>query len=373
MNEHNIKEINYNPYEVRLSALVNIIWKHKILFIKFIGLSFIVGLIFALSTPLEYKTRTTMLVLNENYSALSGLLEQFGGIAGMGLNLKEEDALTPSIYPEIARSTPFLLLLMQQEYYFAKPDTVVSLYTYLHKLKPNSLITILLKYSIGLPIQIKEWLKKKPTWAKTTNSLGILHTSSDEEKVMQELKKRILINYNNKTNILTLDIEMPDASVSALLSDTIVKLLTSFICDYRTQKVQHDLEFISSQHEEARRNFEIAQKNLALFRDENKDISSALARTKEEKLKAEFNLAFNVYNSLSQKLEEARIKVQERKPVFKVIEPPKIPVKPVPMRMVILIFSILIGISVASLILFYKVKNSLTLCKENNPKYTSNL
>lgn len=369
MDDQNIIRSNYNSSEVGLPYFMNIIWKHRILFIKWIGLSFIVGLIFAFSTPLEYKTRTTMLALNENYSILSGLLQQFGGIAGMGLNLKEEeDALSPSIYPEIARSTPFLLQLMQQNFYFAKPDTVVSLYTYLYKFKPNSFLSVLLKYSVGLPGQIKEWLRKKPIGTEITNFSGIIQTTCNEEKVMQELKKRILINYNNKTNILTLNIEMPDASVSALLSDTVVKLLSSYICDYRTQKVRHDLEFISNQYSEARRNFEIAQINLALFRDENKDISSALAKTKEEQLKAEFNLAFNVYNGLSQQLEEAKIRVQERKPVFKIIEPPKIPVKPVPIRKVILIFSIFIGIFVACLILFFRARNSLSINPESNTK-----
>lgn len=65
-------------------------------------------------------------------------------------------------------------------------------------------------------------------------------------------------------------------------------------------------------------------------------------------------LAYNVYNSLAQKLEQDRLRVQEQTPVFAVIEPAKVPLIPSsPRKVLILIgFVFLAGVLSVGYILF---------------------
>ena len=54
---------------------------------------------------------------------------------------------------------------------------------------------------------------------------------------------------------------------------------------------------------------------------------SSSYRTEQERLKNEMTLTFNVYNTLAQKLEQDKLRVQEETPVYTVIEPATVPLK----------------------------------------------
>ena len=56
-------------------------------------------------------------------------------------------------------------------------------------------------------------------------------------------------------------------------------------------------------------------------------IISSSYRTEQERLKNEMTLTFNVYNTLAQKLEQDKLRVQEETPVYTVIEPATVPLK----------------------------------------------
>jgi uncharacterized protein involved in exopolysaccharide biosynthesis len=104
------------------------------------------------------------------------------------------------------------------------------------------------------------------------------------------------------------------------------------------------MEFIQNRFDEKKKEFEGAQAKLAGFRDRNKNVTSALARTEEEQLQNEYLLAFNVYSELAQQLEQARIKVKEDTPVFSIIKPVTVPLeKSKPNRTLIVLIWIMIG------------------------------
>lgn len=70
-----------------------------------------------------------------------------------------------------------------------------------------------------------------------------------------------------------------------------------------------------------------AQRAYAAFEDANRNIISSSYRTEQERLKNEMTLTFNVYNTLAQKLEQDKLRVQEETPVYTVIEPATVPLK----------------------------------------------
>jgi uncharacterized protein involved in exopolysaccharide biosynthesis len=63
------------------------------------------------------------------------------------------------------------------------------------------------------------------------------------------------------------------------------------------------------------------------------------AKVTEQRLQSEFMLAQNVYNGLVQQYEQAKIRVEEETPVFKLLEPAKIPLKKSAPKRLMLIFA----------------------------------
>ena len=93
-----------------------------------------------------------------------------------------------------------------------------------------------------------------------------------------------------------------------------------------------------------RKEYESAQQKLAVFDDKNQNVVTSLAKTERQKLQYDYDLAYEVYKSLAQQLEEGKIKVKEETPVFTIIEPIVIPIqKSEPLRIFITITFMLIG------------------------------
>ena len=93
------------------------------------------------------------------------------------------------------------------------------------------------------------------------------------------------------------------------------------------EKAKKDLEFTEKVLKESRSAYYKAQQAYAAFEDGNKNIISASYRTEQERLRNEMTLTFNVYNTLAQKLEQDKLRVQEQTPVYTIIEPATVPLK----------------------------------------------
>ena len=118
---------------------------------------------------------------------------------------------------------------------------------------------------------------------------------------------------------------MEDPLVAAQVASFAIKELTNYLIDYRTEKLVMDLEYTKEQLNKARLRFEDAQINLAKFRDSNQGILTASARTEEQRLDSEYSIAFNLYNTLTQQYEVAKLELQEETPLFKTLEPVQVP------------------------------------------------
>jgi exonuclease I len=54
---------------------------------------------------------------------------------------------------------------------------------------------------------------------------------------------------------------------------------------------------------------------------------SARAQTEEQRFNSEYQIAFNLYNGLTQQYEEAKLNVLEETPVFKTLEAVQVPLQ----------------------------------------------
>jgi uncharacterized protein involved in exopolysaccharide biosynthesis len=347
--------------EIDLIEVFKKIWAGRRTIYKSIVVCFVLGLIVALGTPKEYKSEITLLVeTNSKSGGMSGLLQQFGGLAGINLSgAAGEDALSPQLYPDVIKSTPFLLEIMNQKVTESKYDSTLTVAQYLDRHTKSSLMSIVMGYTIGLPGKIIGWIKGKPKSPQSTVDgprKGPLKLTQKQSDIASSLSGLIKSKEGESNNTLVISIEVQDPVVAAQLADSVVKCLTHYVIDYRTQKSKNDLKFITDRHAEAETRYVQAQNALAAYSDRNKNVILASVRSEEQRLQSEYNLAFNVYNTLSQQLEQAKIKVQENTPVFKVIDPAKVPLmKSKPMTSLILLVMIFLGGFIGVGVVFGKV------------------
>jgi uncharacterized protein involved in exopolysaccharide biosynthesis len=120
-------------------------------------------------------------------------------------------------------------------------------------------------------------------------------------------------------------------------------LLQKYITDFKVDKVKQNLDFIQQRYNEAKRNFEQKQMQLAAFKDGNRNVILASAQTTGERINAEYTLLYSVYSELAKQLEQAKIKVKDATPVLTVIEPAVVPnIKNKPNRpMILVVYSFL--------------------------------
>jgi uncharacterized protein involved in exopolysaccharide biosynthesis len=334
--------------EIDLIEVFKKIWAKRMLIYKVVAVFFVLGLIIAFGTPKEYKAETTLLVETGGGSSMNGLLQQFGGLAGINLGGgQENDMLSPEIYPQIIQSTPFLIEIMAEKIHSSKTDSAITVFQYLSTLVKPSVIGVVMSYTIGLPGKVVGLFKKKE---KPDYSLPLLNNeplvvTKQQEGIMGALNGRIKLKPDETNGTLVISTEMPDPVASAELTNHVYKYLSKYLVEYKIQKVKTDLEFIAKQHTDAKQRYMEAQQRLAYYRDANRNVSLASSRTEEERLQNEYTLAFNVYNGLSQQLEQSKLKVQEKTPVLKVMDPVKVPLdKSKPKRSLTIVAFLLIGV-----------------------------
>lgn len=358
MDENLNKQTSGND-EIDLIEVFRKIWDGRKTIFKWMGIFFVVGIIIVIGSPKEYKSEVTLLVeTGSGSNGMSGLLQQFGGLAGLNLNAAGgEDALTPELYPDIIKSTPFLLEMMEQKVTETRYDSTLKVSEYVERHMRPGVGQIVMGYTIGLPGKIIGWIKGKPKnhESNTSKQKSPFKLTAKQDEIAGELTNRIKAKQGESNSILIIIVEMQDPKVAALLVDSVVKSLTTYIIDYRTQKAKTDLKFVEERHEEAEERYRIAQRNLAGYKDRNKNIILASALMSEQNLQSEYNLAFNIFNTLSQQLEQAKMKVQEKTPVFKVVEPAKEALsKNKPKTSLILMGMLVFGVILGSMKVFFK-------------------
>lgn len=140
---------------------------------------------------------------------------------------------------------------------------------------------------------------------------------------------------------------MPDPNAAAQVAKTSIELIKEYVTQYRTRKAQEDLKFSQEQLVSAEERFREAQDRLAEFRDANINLSTARAQTQQQRLQSEYDLTFNVYSSMAQQVEQAKLKVQEQTPVVSVLQPVQVPVEDNTSGLRVLLLSIITAIFIS--------------------------
>lgn len=350
---------NAQETEVDFINLARTFWEGRKLIIKLIITSLTIGFFIAILIPNEFTASSTMVPqISDPKSKLAGLsgglsgLSGLAAMAGINLNTATGSELSPKIYSSIISSVPFQLELMKMPLNFEKLDSQVTLYDYYVKIKFGN---PLLKYTVGLPSLIIRAIKgeKKNKFRSNSNPLYML--TEKQIEVQKIIEQQIGIFFNEKDGYVSLSCSLPEAYAAAQLTQQTQLLLQRYITEFKIEKAKLEQEFVQQRFDEAKKTYQAAQQQLAFFRDRNKNMTTATAKTEEERLYGEYTLVTGVYSELAKKLEQAKIQVKEETPVFTIIKPVSVPVeKDSPNRPMILAIAAFIGFVLGTVVVLGK-------------------
>lgn len=330
--------------ELDLVAIINTIWSEKSFIIKVTGCFLLLGIFVAFTSKVEYEANCKL--LPESQDAKTASLGGLGGLAGLaGFDLSGfggSDVLSPDLYPELVYSVPFLDSLINTPIYFEGLDTSITSIYFFKEVDRPSLIELFGEYTLGLPGKLRKGLSDKNN--HPISDYGLIRFSKEDWDIIEEYEDRLTVNVDSETGIINLSVEMPDPVAAAMLTKLLVEELTSVVVNYKLEKSRINLSFIQERFDEAKKDYETKQMQLAQFADRNRNISNSLVQIEYERIQNELNVAFEVYKGLATQLEQTKINIEEKTPVFTVLEPVRIPEeKSRPKRVLVLMSFLFLG------------------------------
>jgi hypothetical protein len=317
----------------------------------------LLGLFIALFSPVKYTSTCTVVPQTGNRSGSSNL-SSVAAIMGVNLGtaMMTEGTLSPNIYPQIIKSVPFTREIMKTEVIVEKSNgQPITLYDYYadKQYREFNLLGAIKKYTIGLPGVIISAIRggNQSAIVETSpvvDSTNVFNLSAKERRVYNAIQGAIQINLNSREGSVTLGYTFPEPKVAAEVTDKIYNTLEEYVSQFKSEKLNDNLEFIEKSYETAREDFLNAQDRLSSFQDANRGLTTASARSMEARLRNEYDIAYTIYRELATQREQAKIAVKENQTILTLVNPPVVPhEKSAPRRSIIIIGFLFLGVVVA--------------------------
>lgn len=258
--------------------------------------------------------------------------------------------LTPDVYPRVLESTEFGNFLLEQKITTEKGESQ-SLKDYLTTKKDPTLLSRIMSI-----FKSQKEASSNNTGIKFENDVKLYN--SDELGLIKVAISLVSASIEQKNNLIVIESSLPDPMVAASLVEYGKVYLMDYIEDFRTAKVDQQYVFLEERTKEAKRKLNDSEYALQSYRDRNRDNFLNVGRIQEQRLQSDYALNLTVYNDLVNRLEQARIRIKEERPVFKVLEPTIVPlVRSKPDRKIYLAVGAVLGFMAALIYaIFYKEK-----------------
>ena len=308
--------------EIDLFGLLKTIFLAWPFVVKTTMLFAVLGVISALISPTKYTASSTFVPQLSEGRTNSSL----GGLASLaGINLSaimgsQPQDIPPSLYPQIAESIPYRLALLDAP--VGEQETSFRDYI-LEENGGVGLLSILKKYTIRLP----GLLFKNKKENKESLDSSLFQVTEEDRDLFKFLAKVLSIEVDDQEGLVSISVELSDRMVAAQLAQSATDLLQSNIIAFKSQSARNNLDFIKRQYESKRQEFEEIQDTIAIFKDQNLNITSTLYQNQLTRLESKFTVTSSVFQELAGQVEQAKIQVNKDTPIFTIIEPVSVPLE----------------------------------------------
>jgi uncharacterized protein involved in exopolysaccharide biosynthesis len=265
--------------------LTPLVRRWKLIVTTAFGAAVVAGVLMLLQTPM-YTAKTTFTPETASSTGSAGGLAALAGVANqLGLGLGSTSSVSPDFFVKLAESGELLRSTLVTEF----PDPAAS------NRKPQPLLQI---------------LKVKGR--------------SQEEKLQRgEILLRHLLKLaaDQKTGIVTLDVDMKSPELAAAVANHVVQLLNRFNLERRQSQSREQRRFTGERMAEAEQDLRAAERSELAFLQRNRDYSSSPLLTFEAgRLGREVQVKQELFLTLTKAHTEARIAEVRDTPVLTVID-----------------------------------------------------
>ncbi len=361
-NENNVKPVENEEEGIDIMALIRQLWDGRKTVFVTLGIFIVLGLLAAFTMKRSYTVQTVMVPqLNSRQNSSLGSLAALAGI-DVGMSTSATD-LSPLVYPEIVNSVPYRLELMHTPLHYTKCNYPISMFDYaLSGIEKPSVFSVIMKYTVGLPGVIMNAIRGKQPEIEYNvgDSTASNHeprpiiVSVNEQKMLDAFSRIVSLDVNKKEGYLTLTVHGSEPVQTAELASKAQQLLQDEVTRFRIEKSQKDLEYIQARYFEIKKENEGYQEELAAIKDRSKSVMNSRDEIERDRIQAKYNISNAIFNEMAKQLEQAKMQVKKDTPVFAVIQPVTIPMKPSNSRAKTLIMWTFFGFVVGCGIVFAK-------------------
>ena len=304
------------PQPIDFGAIWQAIKSNRKLYYIVLPIAFVVAVVIAKSIPTYYKCEVMLAPESGGGSGGMGQLASLASSFGVSLGGGNagEDAITPSLYPDLMKSTDFKTSLFPIKVHGKKDKTLITYYDYLKN----------------------EW--KEPWWEdlfglmapenKPDTLVDNFELTGEQARIAGMIMKNVVCKIDKKTNLISISVTTQEPYIAALLADSVKTRLQDFLTDYRTKKSRHDLEYAEMLQQQAKKDYEHARQKYVEFVDANQDVVLESIRQMQTDLENDLQLQYNNYNTLSAQVLAYKAKVQEATPAFTTLQRATVPLGP---------------------------------------------
>ena len=308
-----------------MAMLARLLKKWKFIFLITFIFS-VIGVLAALKMKREYTVKITLApeLQNRSNSTVSAIASMMG-MGGMSMN-STPDALNILLFPQISSSTPFLSSILpvevtpyvtrKNELAGVRPDTVTVFNPLLGRDKELS------------DRQQRKMEEADAKYLYDDSSIDPAKLTPRQGAVVKKLRSAINTDVDNKTGVTTITVVMDDKMIAKQVADTVCQRLQDFVIAYRIKKAQDDYNYYVDMAEEARLKLVKAQAAYSSRVDYDRSVILQSVNSERERLQNEANLANQLYSQMVQQRELAKAKIQEVKPVYAIVQPASVPLRP---------------------------------------------
>ncbi len=305
-------------------SLFFLLWRSRKLIIKNCIIAFVLAIVIAFSIPKEYTSEVVVAPeLSVGESGLAGSLGSLAQMAGVDLGgLSGNEAIYPDLYPAIVSSTPFLIDMLSLHVESKDGEINTDMYDYLTRCQKSPW------WSMPF-ILMKKLFKGNDD---SVNDISIYevnseHLTREQILLLESFSSMLDVNLDKTTSLITVSATMQDPLIAATVAQTVADKLQLYVDKYHTAKERENVIYLENLYKESKEKYQKLQVEYTSYTDSHQNPFLAAVKAKQMDLENEMQLAYSVYTQVSQQLEAANAKLQEKKPIMVVIQPAMSPIK----------------------------------------------
>ena len=270
---------SFENEEKDLILFIRPVYIHRITILKITLFCFLLGVIITISIPNRYTAKTIFIPQtgsssNDGESGISGL----ASLAGFNLGMPADGAsnIPPTLYPKIVNSTPFKTEILNFKLLYMTDS--VSVRDYILGQSSSSKLRTVFNHIITFPSRLVYIFGNSST--QNESSQYETSPSIEDIELFKHIENNLSLIPNNKEGFVTFEYTDKDRFVSSQIVQKATLVLQSKIIEFKNQTAREELEFTKAQYNDNKKAFERIQDSIAIFRDQNLNISNSFYQNK---------------------------------------------------------------------------------------------